>query len=588
MNTRYLKALAGGMLALAITVPPATSAAKKKKVTKVTKATTTVAPATTATPATTAAPATTPSAPVTTAVKAAAIGGTGTKCNKVGGTFIDNWDLATSDAQHIDPGITAELIGAQIINSVWDGLTRVNPDTGELLPDVAESWSANADSTVWTFKLKKGIKFSNGEDVLPSSFKKTWERNVSPALGSEYADLANVIKGWKEIQDGKGKELAVVADDANLTLTVNLSSPYGLLPQRVSHTLFYPLTKEGQAAGKDYEKGVMIGNGAFKMDGPRQPDQQTKLVRSDSYFGGINGHPACLDALVFKVSKDPISAFADFEAGNSMNSAIPVGKFADATKKYGDRATKARLTVQWVGFNWHDPILGGFGAAKLRQAIGAAIDRASINNIVFNGSRKIATGFTPPGIPGYKAGLTQNFQKEGADPALAKKLIAEYAKPIPKLTYWYRTSSTEATIAQIIQANLKDVGIDIDIQGQSPTTYFSDVRNKNPQMFRAGWAWDYSGYDNGANQQFHTTDDSSNNLEDFSVAQYDQLVDKAQAEGDAAKQASLYQQSESIVLDQAAVIPLIHDRFSTVLSSKVDQYPQNALGFVEYSGVSLK
>ena len=108
MNTRYLKALAGGMLALAITVPPATSAAKKKKVTK---ATTTVAPATTAT---TAAPATTPSAPVTTAVKAAATGGTGTKCNKVGGTFIDNWNLATSDAQHIDPGITSELIGAQI------------------------------------------------------------------------------------------------------------------------------------------------------------------------------------------------------------------------------------------------------------------------------------------------------------------------------------------------------------------------------------------------------------------------------------------------------------------------------------------
>ena len=107
-------------------------------------------------------------------------------------------------------------------------------------------------------------------------------------------------------------------------------------------------------------------------------------------------------------------------------------------------------------------------------------------------------------------------------------------------------------------------------------------------MFRAGWNWDYSGYDNGANQLFHTTDDASNNLEDFSVAQYDQLVDKAQAEGDAAKQASLYQQAEAIVLDQAVVIPLIFGRFQTVLSPKVDQYPQNALGFVDYNAVTLK
>ncbi len=588
MNTRYLKALAGGMLALAITVPPATSAVKKKKVTRVTKATTTVAPATTAIPATTATPATTAAATVTTAVKAVAAGGTGTKCNKVGGTFIDNWTLSTSDAQHIDPGITTELIGAQVINAVWDGLTRVDPDTGNLLPDVAESWSSNADSTVWTFKLKKGVKFSNGEDVLPSTFKKTWERNVSPALGSEYADLANVIKGWQAIQDGKGKELAIVADDANLTLTVNLSSPYGGLAQRVSHTLFFPLSKDGQIAGKDYEKGVMIGNGAFKMDGPRQPDLQTKLVRNDSYFGGINGHPACLDTLVFKVSKDPISAYADFEAGNSSNGVIPGGKFAEATKKYGDRATKAVLSEQYLGINWKDSVVGGFGAAKLRQAIGAAIDRAGINSIVYNGSRKISTGFTPPGIPGYKAGLTQNFQKEGADPALAKRLISEYAKPIPKLTYWYRTSSVEATIAQLIQANLKDVGIDIDIQAQNPTTYFTDVRNKNPQLFRSGWTWDYSGYDNGANQLFHTTDDASNNLTDFAVAQYDQLTEKGQAESDPAKQAADYQQAEAIMLDQAVVIPLVWGRFQTVLSPKVDQYPQNALGFVDFGGVSLK
>ena len=100
---------------------------------------------------------------------------------------------------------------------------------------------------------------------------------------------------------------------------------------------------------------------------------------------------------------------------------------------------------------------------------------------------------------------------------------------------------------------------------------------KNPQIFRSSWAWEYSGYDNAANQLFHTTDDSSIlNLTNYADPLYDQLVDDAQAERDPIKQAALYNQSEALLLDKAVVVPLFCGRFQMVVSAKVDQYPEPA------------
>jgi oligopeptide transport system substrate-binding protein len=568
------RALVVGLVGVVAFSGTATAASKKKTTTK-------------KKPTTKAAPTTKPTstvAPSTAAVASAA-------CSKTGGTFRDGWNFAAADSTHYDPGLNTELIGAQINNMMFDGLTRVNALTGKLQANVAESFSSNAAGTVWTFKIRKGVKFSNGEDVLPSTFKKSWDRNVAPSFGSEYASLANIIDGYDAVASGKAKEMNVDANDASMTLTVNLAKPYGLFPNIVTHNLFFPLPKQAMELGADWEtKGTLIGNGAFKLE-KRVADQSARLVRNDTYFGGIYGGKACLDAVEMKVSKDPLVAYNDFLAGNTDGGPIPVGKWREATAKFGDKAAPPTLSINYLGFNWNDKTVGGFANTKLRQAIQASLDRDTINEVLNQGSASVALGFTPPGIAGYKAGLSKQPANSKADKALAKKLYDEWAqgKPTPKIEYHFRNNTGPVAFAQLMQAQVKDaIGLEITLKPEVPRGYFSRVNAENYQMFASGWIFDYNGYDNGMNELFATNDEVSNNSVDFSVAEFDKLTAAAKSEPNDAKSAALFNQSETLLLDTSIVIPTFHNRSQNVINDKVGTYPVTAFGFVEFQLVTMK
>ena len=197
---------------------------------------------------------------------------------------------------------------------------------------------------------------------------------------------------------------------------------------------------------------------------------------------------------------------------------------------------------------------------------------------------------TKQGIPGFRLGLTKNFQSGGANVALAKKQMKEFGKAAPEIHFWFRNNSTESTIAQLVQANLKTIGVSVKLEPQPGTGYFGRARKENPQMFLNGWIWDYAGYDNGTNELFHSKDnyDSSNNISDFSAPTFDKLTDAGLSESNPAKAAKLYNQAEAFLLNSGVIVPLFHNRFQEVLASNVDFYPQGALGFVEYALVTLK
>jgi oligopeptide transport system substrate-binding protein len=576
MQKKLIATMAVAGMAVAAFTPIAASAAakkttKKKAASKTTKAATTTAP-TTAAP-TTAAP---------TTVAAAAAGG------KKGGTFV-SLQLSAGDPDHIEPGLAHTIDGSQVAGQLFDGLMEIDYASAELKPSVAESFNVSPDGKTVTFKLKKNAKFHNGEPVLPSNFKCGWERAASTDLASEVGYHLDSIVGKSDIDDGKSKTLSgVVADDAGFTLTVKLKSAYSSFVAETQHTVFSPLTKKDCAAGKDWEQGIMIGNGPFKMAEPWKHDQYIKLVRNDDYFGGHLGRPAFLDSVEFRISKDPVPAYNLFESGTGDNAVIPAGKFKEAAAKYGEKGNSApQLVVQYYGFNWNDKDGGGFANTKLRQAISLAIDRNQINQLVFNGTRSPATGVTPPGVPGYKANLWKIKPEAQVDEA--KKLLAEWGKPIPKITLRVNSVSANLQVANIIKDNLSKVGIEVELDPKPSTGYFSDLANKNDhQLFRSGWVYDYVGYDNGMYPLMHTETVGADNAAKFSNAQFDALVNQARATPDLKKQADLYQQAERIGLEQSVIIPLIWGRWSHVLNAKVDRYPQSATGFVDYADVTFK
>jgi ABC-type transport system substrate-binding protein len=133
-------------------------------------------------------------------------GGTGTSAGTTpssgaipeGGTFIDGAQLQADNLTSFDPGLVQTLDEAQVTYSLYDGLTDFDftDKTKPVLKGlVAEKWVANANATEYTFTIKKGLVFSNGDPVLPSSFKYAWVRNGQKSFASPYGYLIDYIKG---------------------------------------------------------------------------------------------------------------------------------------------------------------------------------------------------------------------------------------------------------------------------------------------------------------------------------------------------------------------------------------------------------
>lgn len=520
-------------------------------------------------------------------------GGKGDGNPVTGGTLVDLQNFAQGNPDHIDPGLSSTIQGSQPGQLLFDGLTETDYETGELKPMVAESWKSNATGDEWTFQLRDDVKFHNGDPVLPSDFKFAWERVVNPAFASEVAYHFDPIVGSDAVAAGEATELSgVVADDEARTLTVKLEYPYSIFPATTSHLVFSPVPKKVVQALPDqsqWERGVMVGNGPFKMTEPWADNQFIKVVRNDDYWGGLNDHDAYLDGVEFRISSDLDSAYQAFEAGQGQTGYIPPGRFEEALAKYPEQnATEETLGVYYWGFNMKDPVVGGDDNLKLRQAIALAIDKQAIVDTVYSGSRRVATGFTPPAMPGYQEGLNDIASAPGRDLDRARTLLEEWGGQVTEpIKLNFGAGAGHEPVAQIIQANLQEIGIPTTLDGRDSTTYFSAMRQGEGQFLRAGWIWDYVAYDNGMYPLFHTKSIGGDNLVLYSNPEFDDLVDRARATTDEGQANTLYRQAETKMLDDVAVVPLNWYTGSIVYADSVRNLIQSPLQFVAYEQIWL-
>jgi len=518
---------------------------------------------------------------------------------QMGGTLVDLQNFSPGEQSHFDPALTSELLGAQVTILLYDGLTEFDFTDREhpvLKPNVAEKFTHNDTADQWTFTIRKDVKYSDGSEVKASDFKYAWEQVLSPALASDLTYLLEIIKGAKEIEDGSATELSgVVADDAAGTLTVTLASPFAEFGGVVSHPVFSPKPKalyQAMANKADWEKGLMIGNGPFKMKQPyASGDQQVVLVRNDQYFGGITGHKAYLDEIDFKISKDQDSAYTDFEAGNGDTGYIPSGKYDEATGKY-PHATEPNLGLYYFAFNQENPAVGGPKNLKLRQAISLAIDRQGINKAVYDGSRRMPTGMTPPGVPGYQAGLCGIYCPEHPDLDRAKQLIQQWksegGSQSEPLKIQLNAGAGHEDVVNIMVANLKEIGIDAQPDPRDGKTYFKEMRQGGCVFCRTGWIWDYPIYDNGVYALLHSASIGGDNLARFKDDQVDKDILDARKTTDDAKRAELDRAAEKGGLDAVATVPLNWYAGNIVYTDKVQGLVQNPLQFVLYENIWLK
>jgi oligopeptide transport system substrate-binding protein len=517
-----------------------------------------------------------------------------------GGTFVDYAWLSDSGTNvSFDPGVVQSLSESQITYALFDSLTDFDfteKCSPVLKPSVAEKFTSNPTATEFTFTIRKGEKFSNGEPVLPSNFKIAWERAGSKALASPYGYLINNIKGGADLQAGKISTLdAVVADDSALTLKVTLAQANADFPAIVSHAFWSPITKAeatkfATTAGWG-NQGVTIGNGPFKIDG-NPTTQEVDLVPNPNWAGNVYGDTKPkLARLVFKASDSVTAAYQTFQSGQGNDAPIPPGQIKAAEAQYPNNTVKDPNLGSYYFDIGDVPQLSGPVNLPLRKAISLAIDRDEINNKVYEGARTISTGITPPGIPGFKSNLCDYCK---TDIAKAKQFYADWQKGGGTLSapikIEYNPGGGHETVATIIQADLKqNLGLETTLDPIA-SHYFREIPKPNAcNLCRSGWYADYPTYGNFMVDLFSKSSLDGNNFGRFQNDKFETLIKQAQGETDAAKRASYYQDAEKVLLnEQVNAIPLNWYTGQNVFGNNVVNYDQPPLGTMLWERLAVK
>ena len=523
------------------------------------------------------------------AALALAVGGNVVAAEAASVTYIDCQLFGAGEPDHIDPALTSTLVGANVATMLFDGLTDTDAN-GNLYGEVASKWKTTDGAKTWVFTLKKNLKFSNGEAVLPSSFVNGWKRSMDSKLASEVAYHGDFILGMNTYSSGKGAfpSSSVVADDKAMTLTVKMENPTADWPSIVGHSVFSPIpTSMVGASDKVEEDGTkLVGNGPFMLDKAitKRAGGEVVIVPNPNY----GGKASLLSKVTFKISSDVNAAYNAFASGQCDNGPIPAGRYSELLGKWGTKGVKTTLGTDYWGFNWEDPIVGGTKNKYLRSAISKAIDRDQISSVIYQGVRKPASGLLPPGLPGYKSGqgLTNSRDLDGAKADYKKWLALGNKTPAP-IRLSYNDGAGWDKVASIIIANLKDVGIPAKLDPfAADGTYFSKMRKGQGQMIRAGWFADYAIADNFLYPLLHTNSIGGDNLERYSSSTFDSLINSARSSTNKSFAESQYRRAEVQALRNDVVITQTVNRgIAAVLASSTSVFPITPLGMIVFDQI---
>jgi len=503
-----------------------------------------------------------------------------------GGTF----NFYISEPAFIDPVNLQESEGTQVGQAIFDSLVTFDPITSEVMPAAAETWESNEDATVWTFTLVEGATFHNGDPVTAADFKYAWERICNPVNESEISYHLSAVKGYDEMQDGSATELpgVVVVDDTTLEVTLNYS--FADFDHVVGHPALAPVPASAVEAGEFGE--MPIGNGPFKMSEPWAHDQYIKVEKFAEYYGDA----PWIDGIEFKIVADQDTAFLEFQAGNMDFVPIPTGQIQATVDQYGESpdgytvnpgeqvALGTELATYFLLMNNEDEVLSD---PVVRRALSLAVDRQAICTTVFEDTRVPATGIAPDGIFGFQE---NGFEYARYDVEEAKTLLAEAGYPdgegFPTITLSYNSGAGHEDILQLVQQDFAAIGIEAELEGTEWAAYLDKLDAKDYMVGRLGWIADYPIMDNFLYPLFKTG--SGDNYSGYSNPEVDAKLEAARSTTDDDERIEMYREIESMIGEDAPLMPLMYYRHTRVASDRVMDGVFSATGLFDFQNVWLE
>jgi ABC-type transport system substrate-binding protein len=400
---------------------------------------------------------------------------------KRGGTMVVTYK---DDVSTLDPAIGYDWQNWSMIKSLFDGLMDYEPGTTKLTKDLAESYDISADGTVYTFKLRKGVKFHNGREVTADDVKWSIERVVNPKTQSPGAGFFGSIKGWEDVTGGKSETLSGITVVDPYTVKFELSRPDATFLHVMAINFSFPVPKEDVARlGADFGKSP-VGNGAYTLK-EWTLGQRVVFERFKDYW---KSEVPNLDGIIFQVGQEPSVALLRLQKGevDILGDPIPSARFLEvknAPENKGLIVEGGQLHTGYVTMNVRTK---PFDNVKVRQAVNMAINKDRVVKII-NNRAVPANQPLPPTMPGYD----KSYKGYAYDPAAAKKLLAEAGFPNGFETELYANNTDpNPRIAQAIQQDLAAIGIKAELKTLAQSAVIAAGGDGTaPMIWSGGMAW---------------------------------------------------------------------------------------------------
>lgn len=401
---------------------------------------------------------------------------------KQGGSMIVTYK---DDVSTLDPAIGYDWQNWSMIKSLFDGLMDYEPGTTNLMTDLAEDYTISDDGTIFTFKLREGVKFHNGREMTAEDVKYSLDRVTNPATQSPGAGFFGSIKGFDAVAAGDATSLEGVTVVDPYTVKIELSRPDATFLHVMAINFSSIVPKEAvEEFGADFGKHP-VGTGAFSLE-EWTLGQRLVFKRNEDYWRA--GVPK-LDEITFEVGQEPVVALLRLQRGEAdiPGDGIPPAKFLEVTKdpQYKDLIIEGgQLHTGYVTMNVKMP---PFDKLEVRKAVNMAINKDRVVRII-NGRAVPANQPLPPTMPGYD----NEYTGYAYDPEAAKALLAEagLADGFETELYVYNTDPNPR-IAQSIQADLAEIGIKAEIKAlaQANVIAAGGEPDQAPMIWSGGMAW---------------------------------------------------------------------------------------------------
>lgn len=491
---------------------------------------------------------------------------------------------STEEPDTLDPQKTGTAITGLLMRYLGDTLVAKDL-SGTYIPHLAKSWAISHDGLVWTFHLRSGVRFHDGTPLTAQAVKFTIDRALAPETKSP---LAGALFG----------PVASVQASGDQTVVIRLKEPFAPFLDNLTDPRAMVVSPQAvQRLGDSFGRAP-VGTGPFKFQEWRSADRIIFQRNPDYQWAPPYAHagPPILDRIVMRIMPESAAQVAAFERGElSVLLAVPPTdvRRLQASRKYTFFSFLRKGVGLFMEFNvTKEP----FSDVRVRRALNYAIEKKLVLTIALEGLGEVAYGPLPPSIWGYWDGIAKVAPQ--FDPVEARRLLREAGwqrgaggllekdgKPFAFVLYTAPIDTWRRS-AQVVQAQLKAYGIQMDIQTFEFGTLLSKLKAGEHQA-------EFMGYTYTSPDILYVWFHSANigtglNFSHYKDPKLDRLIEASRREINPARRLRIYREIQTYIVHKALWVPLWINTFYIAVQPTVKGAKVHPDGFLVLNDVSLQ